>query len=62
MVSGWGGGGENECEVWCVNEVRREAIVTTSGGGRGVDVERLVAVNCFNGCEGWEKVSFGRKL
>lgn len=40
----------------------REAIVTASGGGSSVDVERLVAVNCFNGCEGWEKVSFGRKL
>lgn len=40
----------------------REVVVDAIGGGRSVDVERTVAANCFNGCEGWEQVSFGRKL
>lgn len=39
----------------------REAIVDASGGGRSVDVERTVAANCFNVCEGLEQVSFGMK-
>lgn len=40
----------------------REVIVDASCGGRSVHVERTVAANCFNKCEGWEQVSFGRKL
>lgn len=42
----------------------REAIVRVdaSGGGRSKDVERTVAANCFNECEGWEQVFFGRKF
>lgn len=40
----------------------REVIVDASGEGRSVDVERTVPANCFNGCEGWEQESFGRKL
>lgn len=58
-------GGENGCEVWSGVSTRfgREVIIDASGGGRSIiDVERNVAANCFNGCEGWEQVSFGIKL
>lgn len=39
----------------------REVIVDASSGGRSIDVERTVAANCFNECEGWKQVSFGMK-